>query len=241
MLKSLIWNSKKSLVVGHRGAEPENKIKGFSNGIRNGSQILECDVRLSKDKKAVIIHDVSIDRTTNSSGKVRNFTAQELSQLEIPSLKDLIVLLKKPENKNVCLAVEVKDVRNRTENTLLVSDVVKTISSHNFDSRCIILSFKRNLLIQSKLLNSNILTGFIYGPIYLNDPIQISDSCKSDVLWLHHSLINKDIVKRANEINKPVFAWTVNDDDSIQRMTDMGITGIVSDYPEKISNHLCRV
>lgn len=83
------WPGKEPLISAHRGGPmsgfPENAVETFENALRYSPCIIECDVRLSKDEKSVLMHDATLDRTTNASGSVSDYT---LAQLKTFFLKD---------------------------------------------------------------------------------------------------------------------------------------------------------
>lgn len=98
-------NSKrrKPLCIAHRGAfveAPENTLKSFKLAMEMGADMIELDVRLTKDRKVVVIHDDTIDRTSNGSGAVRDYTLDELKQFDfgegekIPTLEEVFELIK---------------------------------------------------------------------------------------------------------------------------------------------------
>ena len=94
---------KNFILIGHRGAcyyKPENTISSFRKALQLKCKFIECDVRLSKDKKVVIIHDKNLERTTNGDGLVSKHTLKELKKLDagnrekIPTLQEYINLIK---------------------------------------------------------------------------------------------------------------------------------------------------
>ncbi len=76
---------KNFIVIGHRGAcyfEPENTLRSFKKALQLKCKYIECDVRLSEDNQVVIMHDETLDRTTNGKGFVKNYTLKELKKLD---------------------------------------------------------------------------------------------------------------------------------------------------------------
>src|SRR5918911_2208376 len=101
-------------LVGHRGAAglaPENTIKAFKKGLEVGADTVECDIQLSKDEELVVIHDHTLNRTTNKKGRVKDYTLEELKQLDagegeqIPTLSEVVDLVLQNHKG---LAVEIK-------------------------------------------------------------------------------------------------------------------------------------
>jgi len=102
------------IIMGHRGAaalEPENTLLSIERAIHIGVNAVEIDVRLSKDKELVVIHDATVDRTTDGIGPVCDFTVDELKQLDagkgqrIPTLQEVVEVI----NNKVTLVIELKE------------------------------------------------------------------------------------------------------------------------------------
>lgn len=231
MLVNLLKNASKPIIVGHRGSRPENKLQGFINGVRSGCHMIECDVRLSKDGTAVVIHDDKIDRTTTAVGRVNSMNAMELKKHDIPSLNDVVLWLSQSSQEDICLAVEIKKLNNSHENSELVKQVTSVIREHGITERSLIISFSKTIIMETKELMPDIQTGFVYGPVYFNDPVNMCKTCHADQLWIHHEIVNEDVIQRAKDDGTAVFAWTVNNKNDVLRLVDIGVTGIVTDFP----------
>lgn len=234
MLTNLLTNVSKPIIVGHRGSRPENKIQGFTNGVKSGSHMIECDVRLSKDGTAIVIHDEKIDRTTTGVGKVNSMNTIELKTYDIPSLNDIALWLLEPQQQDICLAVEIKKLNSSNENSKLVKQVTSVIHEHGIMNRSLIISFSKTIIMETKQLMPSIQTGLVYGPLFFNDPVNLSNTCYADQLWIHHKIVTEDVIQRAKQYGKAVFAWTVNNKDDVPRLIEIGVTGIVTDFPSMI-------
>ena len=101
-------------IIGHRGArglEPENTIRSFQKALELGVDYIECDVHLTKDGHIVLIHDHTLDRTTNETGDVNDYTFEEIRKLDagkgkkIPTLQELLDLVR----GKVKIHIELKD------------------------------------------------------------------------------------------------------------------------------------
>ena len=101
-------------IIGHRGAAglaPENTLKAFRIGCENGADLVECDIHLNKDKELVVIHDNTLERTTNGKGWVRDFTLKELQSFDagqgekISTLTEVFDLVSSYKKK---LVIEIK-------------------------------------------------------------------------------------------------------------------------------------
>lgn len=230
MLKKILQKQKYNpLVVSHRGCSVhENKLVGFTNGVHNGCNLLECDVRLSKDRSPVVIHDKRIDRTTHGKGLVKRMTKTELSGFGIPSFLELVEWCL--QYQDVCLFVEIKDI-GKKDNPELLYKVVSIIVEKQVVDRCIIISFDDFIVSQTKKMLPDILTGFLYGPLFLSCPFELYQQTHADCLLVHHSIIDSSFVERAKSTNTPLFAWTVNDEHDLRKINNMKIDGIITDFP----------
>ncbi len=181
------------LLVGHRGAaasEPENTLRSFAAGLNLGANAIEFDTRLTKDKKLVVFHDATLERTTNGKGNIHNFTLEELKQLDagqgekIPTAEEALEFI---VNKNKAIALlEIKDkdsVKQVAEVVRQVAEVVKKVSGRNkvkkgngekaikvknkarlevrLEDKLIIHSFSSQAVKEIKLLLPNVQTALI--------------------------------------------------------------------------------
>lgn len=214
------------ILIAHRGFTPENRMSAFRKCTNNNIKAIELDVRLSKDLKPVVIHDSSIKRVTNHRGYVSKLTSEELAKYDIPTLNNVLELLKPVSTTH--LYVEIKDIGRN--NNILAEKVVTAIQSFEMISKCSIISFSPQILKKVKALLPEINTGYLYGPFKGKDPLRKMKACDANMLWLHHSLINKEIIEKGVNI----YAWTVNDLDTAIRLKNIGISGLVTDIPNII-------
>jgi len=145
------------VISGHRGyktAYPENTLLAFHEAIQRGVDMLEFDLRLSKDQQVVVIHDETVDRTTNATGAVRDFTLAELQQmdaggwldpmfagLQIPTLKQLCDFLQ--PHPELLFNVEVKPSPDAIQ---VVDQTMKLLEQYGMLPRCVFTSFDASVL-----------------------------------------------------------------------------------------------
>lgn len=219
-------------VLGHRGCagiEPENTIRAFKRAMDLDVDFIELDVRMSRDKKLVVIHDDKVDRTTNGKGYVRDLTFEEIRKLDagkgekIPSLEEAIDLLKKGKQT---IAIEIKE-----PDTL--EGILKILMEEELSSKVIIVSFWHNVLKRIKEIEPEIKTGAILvgRPI---DAVSIAKAAKSELICLKHKFIDQELVVECHENDIEVNAWTVNEIEDIKRMKKLGVDTISSDYPDRV-------
>lgn len=149
-------------VAAHRGwsaAYPENTLEAFQKALELGVDQLEFDVRITKDAELVVIHDATVDRTTDGTGKVRDLTLAQLKQLDagvkkapafagarIPTLRELLELVR--NHPTVTLDVELKEypVEGWEEVAYSVCDrVIRILEEYGFGQRCVLNTFSGKL------------------------------------------------------------------------------------------------
>jgi len=218
----------KILLIAHRGASayaPENTLESFKKAILMKTKAIECDVRLSKDEKIVVMHDETIDRTTRGKGFVKDLTAEELKKFNVPELQEVFDLIKE---KDVLLLIEIKE--GGTE-----KKVLSMIKDNKFENRAIIVSFYPGALEKVKKLSA-VRTGFIYSSIGPKSPIDIALKIKADWILPRKSLIDKEIIQEAHENGLKIFTWTVDDRKTAEDFIKLKINGIASNKPDLLDS-----
>jgi glycerophosphoryl diester phosphodiesterase len=219
-------------VLGHRGCagiEPENTMRAFKRAMDLGVDFIELDVRKSRDKKLVVIHDDRVDRTTNGNGSVRDLTFEVIRKLDagkgekIPSLEEALDLLKKEKQR---IAIEIKE-----PDTL--DEIVKIVTKEGLSSKVIIVSFWHNVLKRIKEIEPEIKTGaiFVGRPV---DAVSIAKAAKSELICLKHKFVDEEVVVECHTNDIGVNAWVVNEIEDIERMKELGVDIISSDYPDRV-------
>ncbi|MBS7609730.1 glycerophosphodiester phosphodiesterase [Candidatus Bathyarchaeota archaeon] len=216
-------------VIGHRGAaayEPENTLRSFRRALEIGVHAVELDVHLSKDGRVVVIHDPTVDRTTNGHGYVRDLSFEDLSKLDagmgerIPLLEEVIDLVK----DKAILQIELKG--EGTE-----EPVLRILEEKGFLDRVVLTSFFHNRVKKAKELKPLIKTGvlFVGRPL---DPIHIVRVAKADAIHINYLTVDKELVEEIHRAGIKVTVWNVDEPRNIDRMIDFGVDAIGSNKPD---------
>lgn len=148
-------SEKNIFVAGHRGfcaKYPENTMLSFTEAIKAGVDQIETDVRITKDNQLVLIHDATLERTTNGHGRVCDYTLNELKQLDagrgeqIPTLRELMELVK--DHPTMTLDIELKEYPTEgwEEVAFRTCDLaIEMLEEYSFGQRCVINSFNGKL------------------------------------------------------------------------------------------------
>jgi len=222
--------------IGHRGAcgyEPENTLLSFKKALELNVDMIELDVYLCKTGELVVIHDDKVDRTTNGSGYVKEKSFEELRQLDagkgekIPTLQEVLDLT----NKKARVNIELKGEGTAKPVSKVIEKYVKE-KGWSYDD-FLVSSFNHYELLKFSKLNPKVKIGVLIK----GTPIGFAEFAeKVNAYSVHLSLefINKEFVEDAHKRGMKVFVWTVNDTDEMQRMKELGIDGVFSNFPDRI-------
>jgi glycerophosphoryl diester phosphodiesterase len=234
------------IVTAHRGASsvaPENTISAMAAAVEAGADYAELDVRLASDGQVVLMHDGTIDRTTNGTGDLWDYSLAALRELEagawfseefagepIPTLEEVIRFAR----GRLKLNIEIKTSR---EEPTIAAAVVEIIRSEECGDACIITSFSRDVVEEVKRIAPEIRTGFIFGGDYPDD---VFDG-DWEILSCHHEVVDSTFVARAIEGGKSVHVWTVDERDLMLRLIALGVDGIISNRPALLREVIAEV
>lgn len=220
----------KFLRIAHRGAsayEPENTLRSFWKAVEMGTDMVELDVRKSLDGRLVIIHDSSVDRTTDGKGQVRMKSLVELKELDagmgerIPTLEEAVE----------CVAGRTKLVIELKEDGL-EDRVIRVIKEFGVTDDVFVVSFKPVRLRAVKELEPDLKTGLILFASV--DPLGAARKCGADAVAPFRWFITRKLAERARAAGMYLFTWTVDEKERAERLRDMGVSGIVTNRPDLI-------
>ena len=231
-------------ILGHRGFSsdyPENTMLAFQKAIDAGADGFEFDVKLSKDGVIVVMHDSSVDRTTNGVGTVSSLTLSELKSLDagikkgiafenepIPTLHEVLDKFGKETILNIELTNYGADYSPQ-----LASSVADLLKNYGYGENIMVSSFLfKNLSqmkealpdIQCALLTQKGIKGF-FGRNVLNHSLSI------DALHPEHSDVTPGLIKRERQCGRKIRTWTVDDMDEILKLDKMDIDAVMTDNP----------
>ena len=215
--------------IAHRGGivpgYPENTIAAFQNAIEHCVQVIEIDVRSTKDGFVVILHDETLERTTNGSGKVSDHTLDEIKRLDaghaIPTYEEVLQLT---AGTDVELLLDIKE-----SPTLDV--VVRLTEKYGAVNKVIVGARSAEDLKTFRLLNPQLrMLGFI------PEVKDIEPFIKAEVdiirLWPAWIEANPALVQEVQEVGKPVWVTAGNrSKDELEKLVKLGVNGILLDDP----------
>ncbi len=230
------------LIIAHRGYSakyPENTIAAIKGGIDAGSNGIEFDVHRCASGQIVLMHDYTLERTTDGEGKVAETTLADLQKLDaggwkgerfagerVPSLDEA---LKAFENTGATAVIEVK------AKDIDAKELAGLVSSHKV--KACVISFRKDKIEEIKNVDGGIRCGLLLSRVQEGcDPadwmLEQAEKLKCEVLSVNFQMLSSDIIKKLQKNKIEVWAWTVNDLAVMQALVDWGIDGITTDLPE---------
>lgn len=231
------------LNIAHRGFKskfPENTKIAFEKAIDVGADGVEFDVHLTKDRKVVIIHDERLDRTSNGKGLVKDFTLEELKKLnmsknyeniktqEILTLREYFQIVK---DLNFITNVELKN--SIYDYKGIEEEVNKIIKEFNLEKNVIISSFNHDSVMKFKEINHKIKCGLLVD-CKLYKPWEYMKDMAIEYYHPSAYLVDEELVYNLRNEGIYVNVWFGNEPHNFQRLIDLGVNGIITDYPDEI-------
>ncbi|OBK04577.1 hypothetical protein A5639_20025 [Mycolicibacterium conceptionense] len=227
-------------VVAHRGAShdfPEQTRAAYTEALRQGADALECDVRLTKDGELVLIHDKTVDRTSNGTGRVGDMTLAELQALDfdghgILTLDEFIQLAQDAEQP-VTLFIETKHPAQ--QGLKIEREVVAALERHGLTNpgpdqlvKAAVISFSPDALVRVRMAAPNVPT-VLLGPSarYLAGIVGAT-AIGPSIETLRY---NPELVGAAASRGLATYCWTVNNEADVQFARDLGVDWIATDHP----------
>ena len=233
-------------VLGHRGAShaaPQNTLAAFRKAADAGADGIELDVHLSRDGVPVVIHDNSVDATTDGAGLVRELTLSQLKALDagvrfdaphadasfagerIPTLEEVLVEV----GSRLLVNVELK----AGQTAALVAAVVDLVRRMEMADRVWFSSFKPYALYRARALAPEIPCGLLYGPLNLGTFL-LRPFTPHEALHPYKGLLTARSVRRAHRRGLRVFTWTLDDPAVARKFATWGVDGIITNEPAEI-------
>jgi len=227
--------------IAHRGASsfaPENTRSAFHKAVELRADFLECDVHLSKDGELVIMHDAKIDRTTNGSGYIKDYTLAELKALDAggrfskefqgESIMTLNELLEEFYDK-AGLLIELKDPKNYPG---IEEKIVSLLSNYDDVSSIIIQSFDVESMRKIHKLVPDIEVAVLIQPSESLLTAKKLDELTSFASYINFnvSFLNKRMVDSVHERGSKVLVWSKKDKRLVSKAQKFGVDGIISDF-----------
>jgi glycerophosphoryl diester phosphodiesterase len=225
-------------IMGHRGApasEPENTLRSFKRALSMGVAAVELDVQLTKDGRLAVIHDETVDRTTNGRGPVKDFTLAELQRLNagrgepVPSLEEVFDLVK----GKAYLVVEMKQPESAPA-------LLHFFRKHQAFEFARVISFWHPAVKTLKEQEPRLQTGILMVGCPV-DPVGLAQAARADALVLQYTYVTPELVASAHTHGLHVCVWNIDDTDKLKPYLTMNLDGIGSNRPDVLIKFLKKI
>ncbi len=249
------------LIIAHRGGAnlaPENTLAAFRNGIALGADVIEMDTHFSKDGVVMVIHDPTLERTTDGTGRVADKTAADLQALNaaakfkdgtfepqpVPTFAQVLDLLK---GNSVRVEVEIK-VPPQGRYIGIEEKLVKEVVDRHLVERVQVSSFDFDVLKDVKRVNPKIktvalITSDFFRRVPLDQPTKVVEAVQTvgaEILAVNQDFLKAPIVAEAHARGLKVEVWTVDRESEMQKFITMGVDGITTNQPALLKKVVTR-
>lgn len=227
-------------ISAHRGfsyAAPENSGYAFEKAIEAGANYIELDVQQTADGQIVVFHDSKLNRTTDGTGYLNQYTYDEIQQFSCGSwfkkgeFADAKIMLLSEVlelyGDSILFNIEIKNFGDTTDTATKTAEI---IIEYNITNSCYVTSFSYSALKTIKKINPHIKTGLISNMASTSVYSQLK---YIDAISLNHIFVNQNTVSTAHKNGKKVFVWTVNNQSDMLEMVSLGVDNIITDRPDK--------
>lgn len=230
-------------IFAHRGASayaPENTVEAFALAMEQGADGIELDVQMTKDGQVVVIHDETIDRVSDGTGAVRDYTLEELKKFHfsnhmenyenavIPTLKEVLDLIK---SSSMLLNIELKTGIYWYPN--LEEKTMELVKEAGMEDRVIYSSFNHYSIKKILEMNPHAECAFLYSDVILNVDKYAKNA---GVCGLHPAVYHlkmAEFLKEYQESGLKVRVWTVNKKEDMEKFIKADLEAVITNYPDK--------
>ena len=242
-------------ITAHRGASnfaPENTLSSIQAALKLKPNRIEIDVQQTLDSVIVLMHDITLDRTTNGIGLIKDKTYKDIANLDagswflnefsdekIPTLESVIQLI----NGKCQLIIEIKKGNNFYPN--IERNILNLVKKHNAEKWVIIHSFDYGILEKVHKLNPNIPLHKLFVGKLKFSPYMFSNNIEKlelekypyiEEYSLNYVFANREIIQLLKSNGKKINVWTVNDSNTINELIALGVDGVISDNPNVLND-----
>ncbi|WP_273836252.1 glycerophosphodiester phosphodiesterase [Guptibacillus sedimenti] len=232
-------------VFAHRGSSgthPENTMSAFKEAKKVGAEGIELDVHLTRDGRLAVIHDATINRTTNGVGRVSEYTMEELNKMDagswfsknfqnerIPELREVLLWAKKEE---MLVNIELKYSRY-TISPVFEETVLSELENLGMGPDIILSSFNHYALQKIHQINPDIDCAILFQE-KIFEPWKYAMTLGATSLHPHFNSMDNQLIREAKNKNFPVRVYTVNESNDVKRILKTGCSAIITDFPNSV-------
>jgi len=231
----------------HRGASvdyPENTLLAFNRAIEMGVDALELDLHLSRDNALVVIHDSTLDRTTNGFGLVAHQSLADIRKLDagqgqkVPILAEVFDLVR---DNSLRLCLEIKGHSEAAE-LATATALVQAVEDADLIGRCILTSFSKAALLRVRALQPAL--SLMLDPSPQNGTLTPRQICAqtlragANIVSFEGQYVTSELVEECRLVGLTLWAWTPSAPEQMREMINLGLPGLVTDRPDVLNKVL---
>lgn len=233
--------------VAHRGASaqyPENTLLAFHKAIEQGVDVLEIDIHRTADHELIVMHDSTLERTTNGHGNIHEHVLHEIRQLDagqgetVPLLMEVIQLAREA---NVRLYVEIKGA-TEAEELAITDGVIQALEAADFLSQTIVTSFSPKALLRAKVLNPEVST--MLDPSPQDGSLTPRQICAqalaagANCVSYDFHLLTPEIAQECRLTGLALWPWAPDESQDIRNVLSLGVHGMMTNRPDTLNEVL---
>ena len=238
-------------VISHRGAMghcPENTFVSFERALELGADWIELDVHLTRDGALAVIHDETVDRTTDGHGFVKDHTLAELKKLDagawfgpefagqrIPSLDEVLIWARE---RNTVVDIEIKNAPIYYAG--IEEAVVESLDRSGMAEQVIVISFDHRSVQRVKALDSRVVTGVLYAARPTDAGVGLAAAAQADAVLPHWAYVTPEDVRVAHDAGLAVAPWATSDPVVLGELIDAGVDAIGTNHPDVLRQLLSK-
>jgi glycerophosphoryl diester phosphodiesterase len=238
-------------IAAHRGGGalwPENSLLAFRSAIALGSDLIELDVHQSRDGVVIVIHDATVDRTTDGTGAVGSLTSADLRRLRLrgpegaPSAEHVPTLdevLAAAAPSHAGLLIEVKEPAPGDRYGGVEERVLAAVAAAGMQARATIMAFDPRTIARVRELAPRMRTSFLVEPFTVERAgvrpevvIDWARAAGATDVGFEQTLVDERVVAAARAVSVALGVWTVNDEAAMRRMLALGVDILTTDRPD---------
>jgi glycerophosphoryl diester phosphodiesterase len=234
------------LIIAHRGDSahvPENTLASFAAALEVGADLVEFDVQLTKDGAVIVIHDATVNRTTDGRGRVHDMTLPQIRALSagypsrfgaahrgerVPTLGEALALLK--DRARVMVEIKSDSVTDDAESGI-EARVIAEVRKAGMERDVALLSFSRRALLRCRKLAPEIVRGHNFQRAEPGEVLAGAREVASELVMPEKSMLSDELRDRAREAGLKLATWVVDDPEELRRLGRFDLYGVASNCP----------
>ena len=234
------------LVIAHRGDSahrPENTLASFASALEIGASVVELDVQLTADGHVVVLHDPTVDRTTDGRGDVRHMELAALRALSggyperfgaawsgerVPTLAEVLTLVQ--GRARIMIEIKKESVSDDTDGGIEARTIAE-IRRHDLADQVALISFEHRALLRCRDLAPEIARGHLFARTPPGDMVPAARDAGCGIVMPHKSHLSETVAYHAHEAGLKLATWVVDEPEELKQLARFGLYGVGSNCP----------